>query len=112
MAKKSRSSAISDALTGQETEHSWKNQFSDGQSPASQDAPPPGDSSKAGRYKRKTYLMTEDLIKRVEDQAQAQQVGVNEMARYCLNLALTLIESGEHKPEIQEVTTSKRTLGI
>ena len=110
MAKKRLSTEISAALTGAEPAHTWKNQFSESISTAQ--APSTDQRSKTDGYKRKTYLMTEDLIGRIEAQAQAHQVGVNEMARYCFELALSLMETGEHKPEVQEVTISKRTLGM
>ena len=110
MAKKRRSNEISAALTGAEPAHSWKNQFSESVSAAQ---PTSNDQrSKTDGYKRKTYLMTEELIGRIEEQAQAHNVGVNEMARYCFDLALSLMETGEHKPEVQEVTIRKRTLGM
>ncbi len=68
-------------------------------------------SSKASpRLMRKTYLMTDDLIRRVERQAEAAGVGINEMNRYLLTLALDLVESGEH--EIQVTTVTRRTLGV
>ncbi|MCB0094168.1 MAG: hypothetical protein KDE46_00555 [Caldilineaceae bacterium] len=109
MARKRRSNEISAALTGTEPSHSWKNQFSESV-PAVQPAANE-QRSKTDGYKRKTYLMTEDLIGRIEEQAQTHSVGVNEMARYCFDLALSLMESGQHKPEVQEVTIKKRTLG-
>lgn len=74
-----------------------------------QTAAPPADQT-SPRLMRKTYLMTDDLIRRVERQAEAAGVGINEMNRYLLALALDLVESGEH--EIQVTTVTRRTLGV
>jgi hypothetical protein len=54
--------------------------------------------------------MTDELIQRVEVQAEKAGVGVNEMNRYLLTLALDLVDRGEH--EIQVQTIGKRTLGV
>ena len=56
--------------------------------------------------------MTDELIQRAEAQAQAYHVGVNEMVRYCLDYALSLMESGKHTPAVQEVTVKNITLII
>ena len=64
----------------------------------------------APRLMRKTYLMTPELIRRVQRQADEAGVGINEMNRYLLALALDLVESGEH--EIQVTTVTRRTLGV
>jgi len=67
-------------------------------------------SKNSPRLMRKTYLMTDDLIRRVERQAEAAGVGINEMNRYLLTVALDLVESGQH--EIQVTTVTRRTLGV
>lgn len=67
-------------------------------------------SETSPRLMRKTYLMTDDLIRRVERQAEAAGVGINEMNRYLLTVALDLVESGQH--EIQVTTVTRRTLGV
>ncbi len=64
----------------------------------------------APRLTRKTYLMTDDLIRRVERQAQDAGVGINEMNRYLVALALELVESGQH--EIRVTMVTQRTLGV
>ena len=45
--------------------------------------------------KRKTYLLTPDLIERVEDTAAAERVGINELVRFLLSTALEMVETGE-----------------
>ncbi len=75
---------------------------------AEQAAAAPSETSP--RLMRKTYLMTDDLIRRVERQAEAAGVGINEMNRYLLTVALDLVESGQH--EIQVTTVTRRTLGV
>lgn len=107
MAKK-KALAIEDALSSPAAPQKWQQQFSD-RGPGSEPVKAP---EKAERLKRKTYLMTDELIRRAETQAAAYQVGVNEMVRYCLDYALSLIEAGEHKPEAKEVTVKKVTLNV
>lgn len=102
-----RKTETKDLLTGKQRAQGWRDQFEDAPSPelissSHKKAPP--------RYKRKTYLMTDELIRRVESHAQKVGVGVNEMNRYLLTLALDLVERGEH--EIQVKTVGKRTLGV
>ncbi|MDI9546301.1 MAG: hypothetical protein QM346_01755 [Chloroflexota bacterium] len=75
---------------------------------AEQAAAAPSETSP--RLMRKTYLMTDDLIRRVERQAEAAGVGINEMNRYLLTVALDMVESGQH--EIQVTTVTRRTLGV
>ena len=70
-------------------------------------APP---AKAAPRLIRKTYLMTDELIRRVQMQAEAAGVGVNEMNRYLLTVALEQVEGGQH--EIQVTTVTRRTLGV
>ena len=75
---------------------------------AEQAAAAPSETSP--RLMRKTYLMTDVLVRRVERQAEAAGVGINEMNRYLLTVALDLVESGQH--EIQVTTVTRRTLGV
>lgn len=50
---------------------------------------------KEPKFKRKTYLLTDELVDRMAAQAVANKVGVNDLARYLLDHVLTLAESGE-----------------
>lgn len=77
---------------------------------AEQESPSAPPAKATPRLLRKTYLMTPDLIRRVQRQAEEAGVGVNEMNRYLLTLALDLVESGQH--EIQVTTVTRRTLGV
>lgn len=61
------------------------------------------------KYKRKTYLMSDELIQRIEAIAETERVGINELHRYLVDLALTQIEDGTHTLETH--STQKRTLG-
>lgn len=63
-----------------------------GSSGSDADAAPPG----ADAMKRKTYLLTEGLIGRVETLARNERVGINELVRYLLQFALDEVESGRH----------------
>jgi len=77
---------------------------------ADQESPPAPPVKATPRLIRKTYLMTPELIRRVQRQADEAGVGVNEMNRYLLTVALDLVESGQH--EIQVTTVERRTLGV
>ena len=50
---------------------------------------------RTSRLKRKTYLLTPELIERVAALAEAEQVGINELVRYLLRSALHQVESDE-----------------
>ena len=45
--------------------------------------------------KRKTYLLTPELIEQVADLAEAERVGINELVRYLLRSSLEMVEAGE-----------------
>ena len=45
--------------------------------------------------KRKTYLLTPDLIERIEILADEERVGINELVRFLLNTSIELIETGQ-----------------
>ncbi len=51
----------------------------------------------APSYKRKTYLVAPAMIERIEAVADQERVGINQLVRYMLDMALTQIETGEHK---------------
>jgi hypothetical protein len=94
-------------LTGKPKAQGWRDQFADGP----QEEPDLTEARKVTlRYRRKTYLMTDELIRRIETQAKQTGVGVNEMNRYLLTLALDLVESGNHKIPVH--TVEKHTLGV
>ena len=111
MAKKKGASTIADTLTGPSQPRGWKNQFGEPDVQIA-DKAIEQDPKQGNGYKRKTYLMTDDLITRIEAQANTYDVGINEMARYCFDLALSLMEAGEHKPPVKEIVTHKRTLDV
>jgi hypothetical protein len=104
VAKKTETKGL---LTGKPKAQGWRDQFAEGQ----QEEPEPiADRKATQRYRRKTYLMSDELIRRIETQAKQMGVGVNEMNRYLLTLALDLVESGSHKIPVQ--TVEKHTLGV
>lgn len=47
------------------------------------------------KYRRKTYLLTDEHVERLAALAVENRVGVNDLARYLLDQVLTLAESGE-----------------
>lgn len=104
MAKKTDTKGL---LTGKPKAQGWRDQFVD----SPQEESDSKDERKATlRYRRKTYLMTDELIRRIETQARQAGVGVNEMNRYLLTMALDLVESGKHEIPVQ--TVEKHTLGV
>lgn len=65
------------------------------------------DTAKAGDFVRKTYLLTPDMVQRVEALAKQERVGINELVRYLLDAALTKIEAGDvslEKKPVQQYT--------
>ena len=65
-------------------------------------------ASKAGRYYRKTYLLTEELIDRVKQVADRHLVGHSELVRWALHTILDEIEAGER--QIPVVVEEKRVI--
>ena len=105
MAKKNQTKEL---LAGKGKAQGWKDQFET--EPATDGEKQAGSKQGAVKYKRKTYLMSDELIERISAQAERFGVGINETHRYLVALALEQVEAGEHEPEIQEV--KKRTLGV
>jgi hypothetical protein len=68
------------------------------------------DSARAGVYKRKTFLITDEIEERVRLLADREHVGQNELVRYLLTWSLSQIESGKHRLPAEPV--EKRTLGV
>ncbi len=58
-------------------------------------------------YSRKTYLVTPELIERVKNTADREQVGQNELLRYLLTWALDQLDAGHHQLPL-EVEQSHR----
>lgn len=65
-------------------------------------------ASKAGRYYRKTYLLTEDLISRVKQVADRHRVGHSELVRWALQTILDEVEGGDR--EIPVTVEEKRVI--
>ena len=62
----------------------------------------------ADKFRRKTYLLNDDLINRMAIVAASHKVGVNDMARYLLEHVLTLAESGQVEIETAEIPADDR----
>lgn len=58
-----------------------------------------------GALKRKTYLLSDELIKRLDDTAKAHGVGVSELLRYLITHSLNQVDNGTHKLPVKVVTT-------
>jgi hypothetical protein len=48
-----------------------------------------------GRYKRKTYLIPPEMIAHIEEVADQERVGINELVRFLLGTALDMVEDGQ-----------------
>ena len=59
------------------------------------------------KLKRKTVLMSDELSDRIKAVADAHNVGINELSRYCIVTTLEMIESGEHEIQGRQVTVLK-----
>jgi hypothetical protein len=66
-------------------------------------------ASKAGRYYRKTYLLTEELIDGVKRVANQHRVGHSELVRWALQTILEEVQSGAR--EIPVIVEEKRVIG-
>ena len=74
-------------------------------------APPsPAQHTPRGRRVRKTSLMTDDLIARVESFAAQHGVGINEGLRFILLAGFDALDAGNVKVDTQVIT--RRTLGV
>ena len=99
-----RTNALSSKL-GSEHPQGWRDQVGRNE----QQDLPQKDTSKAGQYKRKTFLITPELENRIRMLADEQLVGQNELVRYLLTFALEQVENGVHKLPTRPV--QQRTLG-
>lgn len=69
-----------------------------------------GTSPSKQKMIRKTYLLYQNDIDRVAQLAQDENVGINELTRYLLNLGCELVESGQHQlptttQEVRKIVT-------
>ena len=95
---------LSDKL-GETKPRGWQDQI--GSKPETQ---PTKDTARTGRLVRKTLLLTDDLIERLDELADTYNVGKNELARYLLELAIEQVESGAH--ELPTEPVRQNTLGV
>ena len=54
-------------------------------------------ASKAGRFYRKTYLLTKEIIERVKETANQNKVGHSEFVRWALTTIMDEIEDGSRE---------------
>jgi len=67
--------------------------------------------TRAGRFYRKSYLLTMDIIDGVKEAADANQVGISEFVRWALTHVLNGLKSGEIEIPIREEVV-KRKIGV
>jgi hypothetical protein len=87
----SRKKETADALAPK----GWQNQFGEKPAPA---------SKHKGKLQRKTYLFNEELIRRLDATAKANNVGVNELVRYLVTHGLDELDTGIHTLPVRAVT--------
>ena len=103
MAKKNE---LASKLSGEQPQ-GWKDQVG---TIEPEPEPEVSGSRRAGRYNRKTYLITPELEDRIKALADHERVGQNELVRYLLTYSLDKIEGGEHSLPTEPV--QQRTLGV
>lgn len=103
MAKRNQ---LASKLSGEKPQ-GWKDQIGTVESEPETEVP---DSRRAGRFNRKTYLITPELEDRIKALAEQERVGQNELVRYLLTYSLDKIASGEHELPTQPV--QQQTLGV
>ena len=57
-----------------------------------------------GRLQRKTYLMTDELIQRLDIMAKANNVGVNELVRFLVKYGLDGLDAGTYTLPVRAIT--------
>jgi len=65
-------------------------------------------ASKAGRFYRKTYLLTQEIIERVKETANQNQVGHSEFVRWALTTIMDELEDGSR--EIPVIVEERRVI--
>ena len=64
--------------------------------------------TKAGRYYRKSYLLTMDIIEGVRLTAEEHQVGISELVRWALQYVLDGVRQGEIEIPIREEVVKRK----
>ena len=100
-----RKNQLSDKLGGsQDARLGWRDtiRLNQPQQPAepaqatpSRQMPPSRPAEQSNKPKRKTYLLTPDLIANIEQLADEERVGINELVRFLLGTAVNLVETGQ-----------------
>ena len=65
------------------------------QTPRSRPSPQPQQEERDSPLKRKTYLLTPELIEQIAALAEAERVGINELVRFLLRSALDQVATDE-----------------
>ena len=88
-----RKNQLSEKLESSNQPQGWQDQIKMGQPEPTPQKPP----TKTSTYIRKTYLMNQELIDRIQAVVEQENVGQNELVRYLVDMALTQIEDGTHE---------------
>jgi hypothetical protein len=73
---------------------SWESQITQSLRPQPEEAKPPENPDKVTR---KTFLVTQPLIDRINNAAETYGVGQNELVRHLLTWSLDQIDAGKHQ---------------
>ncbi|MBP8003202.1 MAG: hypothetical protein KA314_29185 [Chloroflexi bacterium] len=90
--KKDLASKLSTPATG-EARPGWRDTITSGQ-PVAFGLTEPEPAQPESLLRRKTYLLTPDLIEQIEALADRERVGINELVRYLLGMALEQVDTG------------------
>ena len=104
-----RKNQLSGKLGGEgEEPQGWQDQIKTRASAQAEPDPPPL-PTKTSTYIRKTYLMNQELIDRLQTVVEQANVGQNELVRYLVDMALRQIEEGTHELPTRP---GRNTLGV
>ena len=90
-----RKNQLADKLSGGQSpaRPGWRDTITVGHTPTQPAVEHESDSTSS--LKRKTYLLTDELIERVEVLAERERVGINELVRFLMGTSLELAETNQ-----------------
>lgn len=95
---------LRDKLDGAAERPGWMDTINPGAAAEEPEAATPARGSRrtarsrpANAIRRKTYLLSEELINRIEQLAERERVGINELVRYLLTESIAAVEAHEWK---------------
>lgn len=90
-----RKKELTDKLSAPSERPGWRETITTGQPQLEQ--PKAAEPPEQGVIVRKTFLLTRDLIAKIDGMAKSENVGVNELVRYLLGVAIEQVHSQQLK---------------